>query len=79
MKYRQVCHYKMTFYSVYGCIVLDEIFLERHRIKEQRPDSFAEQHAKLAKETAERLNTLGEDLFQVLQGRQSDLINLYFC
>ncbi|KAF9473114.1 hypothetical protein BDN70DRAFT_886156 [Pholiota conissans] len=45
----------------------DEIFLERYRVKEQRPDSFAEQHAKLAKETAERLNTLGEDLFQVLQ------------
>ena len=46
----------------------DEIFLERYRIKEQRPDSFAEQHAKLARESAERLNTLGEDLFQVLQG-----------
>lgn len=45
----------------------DEIFLERYRIKEQRPDSFAEQHAKLARESAERLNTLGEDLFQVLQ------------
>ncbi|KAF8168005.1 hypothetical protein B0H34DRAFT_683893 [Crassisporium funariophilum] len=45
----------------------DEIFLERYRIKEQRPDSFAEQQAKLARESAERLNTLGEDLFQVLQ------------
>jgi hypothetical protein len=46
----------------------DEIFLLRHRIKEQRPDSFAEQQAQYARETAERLNALGEDLFQVLQG-----------
>ncbi|KAG2023382.1 hypothetical protein CC2G_001043 [Coprinopsis cinerea AmutBmut pab1-1] len=45
----------------------DEIFLERLRAKEQRPDSFAEQHAKLARETAEHMNTLGENLFQVLQ------------
>ncbi|TFK30536.1 hypothetical protein FA15DRAFT_662508 [Coprinopsis marcescibilis] len=45
----------------------DEIFLERLRAKEQRPDSFAEQHAKLARETAEQMNTLGENLFQVLQ------------
>lgn len=40
----------------------------RHRIKEQRPDSFAEQQAQYGRETAERLNSLGEDLFQVLQG-----------
>lgn len=45
----------------------DEIFLERLRSKEQRPDSFAEHQAKLARETGEKLNTLGEDLFQVLQ------------
>lgn len=45
----------------------DEIFLLRHRIKEQRPDSFAEQQAQYGRETAERLNSLGEDLFQVLQ------------
>jgi len=47
---------------------IDEIFLERHRAREQRDDTFAEIHAKLAKESAERLNTLGIDLFQVLQG-----------
>jgi hypothetical protein len=46
----------------------DEIFLLRHRIKEQRPDSFAEQQAQYGRDTAERLNSLGEDLFQVLQG-----------
>ncbi|PPQ85887.1 hypothetical protein CVT25_015829 [Psilocybe cyanescens] len=45
----------------------DEIFLEKLRLKEPRPDSFAEKHARLAKESAERLNTLGQDLFQVLQ------------
>jgi len=46
----------------------DEIFLQRHRIKEQRPDSFAEIQAQFARETAQYLNSLGEDLFQVLQG-----------
>ncbi|KAH9486839.1 hypothetical protein JR316_0000904 [Psilocybe cubensis] len=45
----------------------DEIFLEKLRVKDPRPDSFAEKHARLAKESAERLNTLGQDLFQVLQ------------
>ncbi|KAJ3514373.1 hypothetical protein NLJ89_g2412 [Agrocybe chaxingu] len=43
----------------------DEIFLERFR--EHRPDSFAEAQAKLARDSAERLNALGEHLFQVLQ------------
>ncbi|PFH54567.1 hypothetical protein AMATHDRAFT_78225 [Amanita thiersii Skay4041] len=47
----------------------DEIFLERQRLKEQRPDSFAEQQAKIARELAERLNTLGKDLFQVFQAQ----------
>ncbi|KAF5377608.1 hypothetical protein D9615_005317 [Tricholomella constricta] len=45
----------------------DEIFLQRQRIKEQRIDSFAEQQAKHARETADHLNSLGEDLFQVFQ------------
>ncbi|GLB36244.1 putative fungal specific transcription factor [Lyophyllum shimeji] len=45
----------------------DEIFLQRQRIKERRVDSFAEQQAKYARETADHLNSLGEDLFQVLQ------------
>jgi hypothetical protein len=49
----------------------DEIFLERHMSKEHRLDSFAETHAKLAKESADRLNSLGESLFQVLQGEQT--------
>ncbi|KXN89934.1 hypothetical protein AN958_04938 [Leucoagaricus sp. SymC.cos] len=48
-------------------IAPDEIFLERYRIKEQRPDSFAEQQAKLARTTVDRLNVLGEELFQVFQ------------
>ncbi|KAF8898638.1 hypothetical protein BD779DRAFT_1607387 [Infundibulicybe gibba] len=45
----------------------DEIFSQRQRMKEHRPDSFAEQQAKYAKETADHLNSIGEDLFQVLQ------------
>jgi hypothetical protein len=66
-KYLQVGFY--TYFLAYSLSKLtDEIFLERLRAKEQRPDSFAEHQAKLARETAEKLNTLGEDLFQVLQG-----------
>ncbi len=49
----------------------DEIFLERYRLKEKRPDSFAEIHAKLAKEFVDRFNAIGEHLFQVLQGQHS--------
>ncbi|PPQ70774.1 hypothetical protein CVT24_001061 [Panaeolus cyanescens] len=45
----------------------DEIFLEKYRSKERRPDSFAETHANLSREHSERLTALGEDLFQVLQ------------
>ncbi|KAJ3547585.1 hypothetical protein NMY22_g1586 [Coprinellus aureogranulatus] len=44
--------------SNYHCPSPDEIFLERLRAKEQRPDSFAERHAKLARESADHLNTL---------------------
>ena len=42
--------------------------MERVRLKEQRADSFAEQQAKLARESADRLNLLGQDLFQGFQG-----------
>ncbi|KAK0456553.1 hypothetical protein EV421DRAFT_1895773 [Armillaria borealis] len=45
----------------------DEIFSERYRSKEERPDSFAEQQVKLARDTAQRLEFLGQDLLQVLQ------------
>ncbi|KAF8807498.1 hypothetical protein BYT27DRAFT_7189569 [Phlegmacium glaucopus] len=45
----------------------EEIFTERSRYHEQRTDSFAEQQAKLARESAERLNSIGKDLFQVCQ------------
>lgn len=51
--------------------MLDEIFSQKHRIKEERPDSFAEEQARYAKETADHLEALGEDLFQALQGNDS--------
>ena len=35
--------------------------------EEHRINSFAEQQAKLARESAERFNSLGKDLFQVFQ------------
>lgn len=46
---------------------LDEIFTLKHRLKEDRPDSFAEEQAKLSKDGAEHLTLTGQDLFQVLQ------------
>jgi hypothetical protein len=45
----------------------EEIFTKRHRVKEDRPDTFAEQQAKFAKEAANELEYLGMDLVQVLQ------------
>jgi hypothetical protein len=47
---------------------IDEIFQARSRQKENRPDSFAEEQARYAKEEADRLEVLGEDLFQTIQG-----------
>ncbi|KAJ6610095.1 hypothetical protein B0H10DRAFT_2166192 [Mycena sp. CBHHK59/15] len=47
----------------------DEIFSQRHRIREDRPDSFAEQQAKFARDTADHLESLGDRLFEVLQAR----------
>ena len=47
----------------------DEIFTQKYRVKEGRPDSFAEHQAKLAKETADILEVLGESFVQVLQGK----------
>ena len=50
-------------------IQLDEIFSERQRAREQRPDSFAEQQIKLAKDGAKQLELLGQDLVQALQSK----------
>jgi hypothetical protein len=55
----------------------DEIFTERYRMKENRPDSFAEQQAALAKETLQRMETLGVELLQVLQ--TTILLSWYYC
>lgn len=56
--------------------VSGEIFLERIRLKEQRTDSFAEQQAKLARESAERLILHGKDLFHAFQG--IELLSILF-
>lgn len=47
----------------------DEIFQAKIRLRENRPDSFAEQQAKLAQQTADHLESVGECMFQVLQAR----------
>jgi hypothetical protein len=46
----------------------DEIFPQRYRAKEARPDSFAEQQARLASDKATAKENLGENLLYVLQG-----------
>ncbi|KAJ6519924.1 hypothetical protein C8R45DRAFT_953273 [Mycena sanguinolenta] len=53
----------------YSKVALDEIFSARHRLKEARPDSFAEQQAKYARETADHLESIGDRLFELLQAR----------
>jgi len=45
----------------------EEIFTQRHRLREDRPDTFAEMQAKFAKDAANELEYLGMDLLQVLQ------------
>ncbi|KAJ7103426.1 hypothetical protein B0H15DRAFT_812191 [Mycena belliarum] len=47
----------------------DEIFNERHRLREGRPNSFAEQQAKYARETADHCESVGDRLFETLQAR----------
>ena len=48
---------------------LDEIFAGRWRRVQSRPDSFAEQQAKLAKMAVEDLLDTGSDLVEVLQSK----------
>ncbi|KIY47059.1 hypothetical protein FISHEDRAFT_30407, partial [Fistulina hepatica ATCC 64428] len=45
----------------------DEIFLQRQRLKEMRPDSFAEEQVRLARDTAHTFEFTGQHLFEVLQ------------
>lgn len=54
----------------------DEIFQAKIRLRENRPDSFAEQQAKLAQQTADHLESVGECMFQVLQGEEAPSIRL---
>lgn len=50
-------------------VALDEIFHARHRIREGRPDSFAEQQAKYARDTADQCESVGDRLFEIIQGK----------
>ncbi|KAJ7706078.1 hypothetical protein B0H17DRAFT_1035536 [Mycena rosella] len=56
----------------------DEIFSERHRLREGRPDSFAEQQAKYARDTADRWESIGERLFEVLQGKVREGVYVHY-
>lgn len=52
-------------------VAADEIYSSRHRRFEDRPDSFAEHQAQLAKDCADRGELLGENMFQHFQGKLS--------
>ncbi|KAE9411008.1 hypothetical protein BT96DRAFT_846815 [Gymnopus androsaceus JB14] len=54
-----------------------EIFTQRYRLKENRPDSFAEQQAALAKITLQQMEVLGSELLQVLQ--TTIILSWYYC
>jgi hypothetical protein len=64
--------------------ISDEIFNQKHRARERRPDSFAEQQAKLAKSGIEEYQNMGMSLLQCLQGtthqvRFGDFVFLISC
>jgi hypothetical protein len=46
----------------------DEIFRQRHKANDGHPESFAEEHARRARETIDILVSLGEHSLQVMQG-----------
>jgi len=48
--------------------VEDEIFQQRIRVKERRPESFAEEQARRARETMDVYISMGEQPIQVMQG-----------
>lgn len=50
----------------------DEIFTSRIRVKDSRPDSFAEQQAKYARERADYYESIGDKLFETIQGKLAD-------
>lgn len=52
--------------------LLDEIFPSRLRKLQRRPDTFAEQQAKFAKQALEVGLDLGQNTFQCVQGTLSD-------
>jgi hypothetical protein len=69
--YSEVVPSKLTRYTdpaPLNRLCKDEIFQQRHRVKERRPDSFAEEQARWARETLDKYLFSGENLVQVLQG-----------
>jgi len=52
----------------YAEVALNEIFQQKYRAGDARPDSFAEEQARWARETIDKYLFMGENLIQVLQG-----------
>jgi hypothetical protein len=48
--------------------IQDEIFQQKYRTRQARPDSFAEEQARWARETMDQYLFTGEKLVQALQG-----------
>jgi hypothetical protein len=46
----------------------DEIFQQKLQVKEKRPESFAEEQARRARETIDKYVSLGEQPVQIMQG-----------
>jgi hypothetical protein len=46
----------------------DEIFQQKYRAKDLRPDSFAEEQSRFARSTIDKYLYRGENLVEVLQG-----------
>jgi len=60
----------------YSEVALNEIFQQRYRTRDGRPDSFAEEQARWARETIDKYLFIGENLVQVLQANV--LLSWYF-
>ena len=68
MKLRQVSYLNAS-YSLFLMVrIQDEIFQQKYRTRQARPDSFAEEQARWARETMDQYLFTGEKLVQVLQG-----------
>jgi hypothetical protein len=70
MKFHQVSYLTVRSYTwlVLRVCTQDEIYQQKYRTRQARPDSFAEEQARWARETMEKYLFTGEKPVQVVQG-----------